>query len=128
MTRPTELQRYRRPQGFMLIEVVTAVLLLGMLLVVIHEFVAAYDAARDHLMTHHQAQLAAEGYVEHIRAGRTPPQNSDHVQYEVHQLPGEGDWAGLTRLTVTASVRSPQARAERRVHFRLTSYLPETGP
>lgn len=111
--------------GLILTEVVVSLALTGALLAVLAGLVIAYHRASDHYLSHHQAQLAAESYVEHLRAGCPPPPEADGVRYEVDRGPGPGAWTGLTRLTVTAVVRS---RHRRTASYTLTTYLSEGTP
>ena len=111
--------------GFILTEVVAALALTGALLAVLASLVVTYHRASDHYLSHHQAQLAAESYVERLRAGCPPPPEGDGVRYEVDQRPGQGAWTGLTRLTVTAVV---QGRHRRTASHTLTTYLSEGTP
>ena len=116
----------RRPTsrhgGFLRVEVSTALVRTGLLIGVVVAATVAYDRALDYYTAHHQAQLAAESYVESLRAGHAPT-GDDKVRYETSRQPGEGPWQGLTRLTVTATVT---ARHGREVSFSLSTYLPLT--
>ncbi|HUU81902.1 MAG TPA: hypothetical protein VM243_00235 [Phycisphaerae bacterium] len=111
-------------RGFILTEVVAGLVLTGALLAAMAGLVVAHHRASDHYLSHHQAQLAAESYVECVRAGCPPPE-TEGVTYQVGVAAGQGEWTGLTRLTVTAVVQAKQGRT---AGYTLTTYLPEDTP
>lgn len=111
--------------GLILTEVVAALVLTGALLAVLAGLAVAYHRASDHYLSHHQAQLAAESYVERLHAGCPPPPEGDGIRYEVHRHLGQGAWSGLTGVTVTAVVDSRQRRT---ASYTLTTYLSEETP
>ncbi|MCP4246000.1 MAG: hypothetical protein GY778_03030 [bacterium] len=111
--------------SFILTEVVAALALTGALLAVLAALVVTYHRASDHYFSHHQAQLAAESYVERLQADCPPPPEANGIRYEVNHTPGRGAWTGLTRLTVTAMVKT---RHRRTAGYTLTTYLQETAP
>ena len=53
------------------------------------------------------------------------PADTEQVSFNVDRRPGEGTWAGLTRVSVTAVVKTRHRRAAR---FTVTAYLPEDKP
>ncbi len=112
-------------KGMILLDALAALGLTGVLLAAMAALVISYDRAGDHYMSHHQAQLAAESYVEHVRAGLPAIPDTDRISYHVDRQPGEGDWSGLTRLSVTAEVKSRHRRAAR---YTVTTYLPGDKP
>ena len=114
--------------SFILLEVIASLALTGILLGVITGLVLTYNRAGDYYMSHHQAQLAAESYVEHLRAGSAVPAGTDRVRFEVRGCPGEGDWSGLTQVTVTASVKTRYGRTPRAANYTLTTYVLEAVP
>ena len=111
--------------GVIVLELLAALALTGVLLGVVAALVVSYERAGDHFLSHHQAQLAAESYVECLRAGYPTPADTDRIRYEVDRRPGQGAWAGLTRVTVTAVVHTRHRRTAR---FSLVTYLPEERP
>ena len=114
-----------KAQGILLLEAAAALALTGVLLAVVAGLVVSYNRTGDYFMSHHQAQLAAESYVECLRAGLAEPPRIDRVQYEVQRQPGQGAWSGLTRITVTATVQTHHNRV---ACYRLTTYMQEQGP
>ena len=108
--------------GFLLLEASAALALTGLLIGVVVAVTVAFDRAGDYYTAHHRAQLAAESYLESLRAG-VPPADTDEVRYQITRRPGQGPWRGQIRLTITATVT---ARHGREVSFAVNTYLPST--
>jgi hypothetical protein len=114
-----------RKAAFVVFDVVAALVIIGILLAALAWLVVSYDKAGDCMMARYRAQLAAETCLERLRAGLPPPKDADGMQYTVERQPGQGPWAGLTRVTVATTVN---ARHQRTARFTLTAYLREAAP
>ncbi len=122
---PGRLRSSRTGGGFITLEVVGSLALTGILLALMTGLIVSYRQATDYQLSHHQAQLAAESYLDHLRAGRVPPENTEAVTYKVDRQPGQGDWAGLTRYVVKATVAT---RSNRTASCTVTTYVAEASP
>lgn len=118
-------RRWPAVRGFITLEVLASLALTGILLGVATKLVLTYNRANDHYLARQRAQLAAESYVEYVRAGLAPPQDTDCVRYEATQSPGAGDWKGLTRISVTAFVKTRHGPAPRAARYTAVTYLVE---
>ena len=98
------MRRRCRHSGFVVIELVTSLALLGMILVATGAFLISYRRMAGTIVAHRQAQLAAERYVEWRRGTGEAPPPIEGIEYEVKTNPGQDFWTGLVRLQVTSHV------------------------
>ena len=109
-----------------IIEATCAMVLLALLLGFVAYLVIGQERLRDHMTAERRLQLAAEGQMERYRAGEPLPDGECHIstphgiQLDVSCEPGQGDWSGLTRVTIMA--RTP-VRHAKTASFRLVAYV-----
>jgi hypothetical protein len=119
-----------RQRGIVLAEVVTGLLLFGLILALTGETVRRYQEARDEGIWRRTAAWAADGQLQRLQAGAAldslPPAGlfPEAIQLAIRVEPGEGEWAGFRRATVTASVVRPNRRT---IHQSVAGYIPGEG-
>ena len=116
-----------RKRGVFILEAAVALAIIGLVLLAASTLLVSYQQAHEHFLAHRAAQLAAEGQMERFRAGARvidgpvrDPEAGPRVELRVTSSPGAGDWRGLRRVTVTATV---SARYGRRVVYELSGYV-----
>jgi type II secretory pathway pseudopilin PulG len=115
-----------RSSGFVLTEAVVSIALLAVLMTMVSLLMVGYQRAADAMLNTRRAQWAAETQLERIRAGLDPVANRsfdsmDGVSFNVGVSDGEGDWRGLRRVAVTASVTGKHGHI---VKHTIRAYLP----
>lgn len=120
--------RMGRPvrRGVVFVEACTAIMLLGLVLTMVSVMVTGHARAVDFLVNERRAQLAAESYVERMRAGLVAVADADvteeaGVSYEVRVTEAEGAWRPLVHVAVTARVIGKHGRI---APYCLSTYLP----
>ena len=122
--KPSKLaDRPCRP-AFTWAETLTALVVMSAVLGVLTVAITSYAGSMNRVFAQQQALLAAESYLEHLRAGLEPPTEIDGIHLDATRQPGSGPWTGLTQVTVTAKL--PNSR--RAVGQTLTAYLPKETP
>jgi len=120
----------QRRRGVFIIEAATSLLLIGVTLAAVSALIVSYRRAEEAFVTQRRLQLAAEGQMEQYRAGQPLPDKSidldgpGGISLRVECAAGQGQWAGLIQVSVTAST---DARNRKHLSYRLTGYMAPTG-
>ncbi|MGQ9651144.1 MAG: type II secretion system protein [Phycisphaerae bacterium] len=99
-----------RLRGFSFIEVTVGIVLLGLIVALSSQAIFSYQRTRNQLIDRQALIWAASAQLQRIAAGAAldsrPPDGflSEGVSLHAEAKPGKGDWAGFTRVTVTATV------------------------
>lgn len=99
-----------RLRGFTLIEMVAGIVLLGLIVALSSQAIFSYQRSRNQLIDRQALIWAASAQLERIAAGAaldSPPPGGllqEGISLHAEAQPGEGDWKGFTRVTVTATV------------------------
>ncbi|NLX12805.1 MAG: type II secretion system protein [Phycisphaerales bacterium] len=121
-----------RRRAFLYVEVITSIMILGLLAMVVGSTVLQARRTRGHYYWRQAAAYAIEAQLQRYRAGAaidSPPPDGlvpDEIDLRTNVEPGTGDWEGFTLVTVTATVHRP---AMPDIHERLSGYIDtETRP
>jgi type II secretory pathway pseudopilin PulG len=110
--RSTGVHRSRR--GVLTIETLVAVMILAVVSAMAADAISNYYRTRDQYLWRQAAAWAAAGQLQRYQAGApidsTPPENlwQPEIRLQTTVAPGEGDWQGFSRVTVTATVDRPR--------------------
>lgn len=110
----------------MLIEVATATVIMGALMMAFAETVHVFNERRALLEARVQGMLAAESVIERLRSAE-PWSAAEFaaaypdMMYRIDRAPGAGDWRELDRITITVSGHT---RFGREFNVALSGYLP----
>lgn len=102
--------------GWTLIELIVAIGLLALIAALAADVVFSYRRSRNEALTRQMLVWAASAQLERIAAGAAadlpPPEGvlPEGVSFEVKTGAGEGQWTGLTRVTVTAKTVAGKGR------------------
>lgn len=112
-------------RAFVLLEACVALMLVGMVLAAVSMLIASYARSTDYFLNYRRAQLAAESYVERIRAGAVQPEDAEftdeaNVTLRIRIAPAEGAWAPLRRVEVEARIVGKHSRV---AAYRLATYV-----
>lgn len=126
--------RARLQRGFLVTELVIAIALTVVLLAAFAASTVHYAAARRQNDTRRTLRMAAAAELERVRAGiteivlgeatGTPAAVPGEIGLVTTATPGEGDWAGLTRVEVVASKRMA---GEKLLKVTLITYVAQGG-
>lgn len=103
----------RRRRGYFYVEVITSIMILGLMTVLVGSAVLQARRTHSHYYWRQAAAYAAEAQMQRYRAGAAFDSRSpaglipDEIELQTAVKPGEGDWEGFTLVTVTATVRRP---------------------
>lgn len=112
-------------RAIVLLEACVAIMLVGMVLFAVSMLIASYAKSTDYFLNYRRAQLAAESYVERIRAGAVPPDDADftdeaNITLRIRTTTAEGNWAPLLRVEVEASIVGKHSRV---AAYKLATYV-----
>ena len=114
-------------RGFIILELVVCVTVLGFLLVVFAQLMETYERANQRYAWRQAAAWAADAQLQRYLAGAAfdsvPPEGTipPRVHLATTVQPGEGVWSELDLVTVTARV---DLRRQRPIEERAVCYLP----
>ena len=96
-----------RQKGFLATEAMVAIVLMVMLVAAYVQLGVGVARVRDHQVTKRTLRLAAAGQMERYRAGAPietthTPDALPGITIKTSTTPGQGQWAGLTLVTVAA--------------------------
>ncbi len=100
--------RTGRTGGWLLVEVIVSLAVLGILATVLAVAQSTSARLNKHILLRQRCLAAGQAQLDSIVATGKPISDKDlkrlwpGVRVEVNTEPGKGDWAGLTRLQVTA--------------------------
>ncbi|HSW46210.1 MAG TPA: hypothetical protein VLM89_11640 [Phycisphaerae bacterium] len=118
--------RFGRP-GIFITEVVIGTSILAVISALAITAVISYCRVRDQYLWRQTAAWAAAGQLQRYQAGAPldsrPPEGliPEKVRLLTQADPGQGDWKGFNRVTVTATVDLPNAPP---IHERVIGYVP----
>ena len=112
-------------RGVILTEACAAIMLVGLVLGMVSLLLTQYARATDYFLNYRRAQLAAESYVEQMRAGTLDVADASFtdeagVTYEVRVTDADGDWRPLRQVHVIAGVIGKHSRIAR---YRISTYV-----
>ena len=114
-------------RGFIIIELVASLGLMGLLAVVLGSMMVSYQRADAYYMTQRRLQLAVEGKMEALRAGQPLPDTGSTITLPgkviltIHHRPGAGEWSGLIFVEIRASTEAWKGRTVTAI---IRAYLP----
>ncbi|MFQ5422760.1 MAG: hypothetical protein ACE5F9_02145 [Phycisphaerae bacterium] len=117
----------RHQRGIMLMEVVFTIFLVASALTLFTTALTQFTENTDIVLARQRATLAAEAVLNELRAGLSPDPGDLHRRFEgmtieIHRRPGEGEWAGFTRVSVHVEVH---VFGDRRVRTAVDAYVRE---
>lgn len=125
MKRTAQTGRHRRP-GFFVMELLAATILLGTVAAMLGYAAMSYHRTREAHMWREAIASAAEAQWQRIAAG-APLDSSlpegllaSDIELKGQASPGQGPWAGLQLVTVTAKVMLPTGRP---IEERISGYV-----
>lgn len=107
-----------RRRGFITVEALTAIAIILVMTGILFEASLSYIRARNDNMLERTLRLAAQAQLERYRAGApldsAPPEGClpPDVRLVTTTAPAEDPWAGMTKVTVTASSEGPAGRPQ----------------
>ncbi len=119
-----------RLRGFSFIEVTVGIVLLGLIVALSSQAIFNYQKSRNQLVDRQVLLWAASAQLERIAAGAAldslPPGGflPEGVSLHAESQPGEGDWRGLTRITVTARLT---AGGGKELREQISGFIPAEG-
>jgi type II secretory pathway pseudopilin PulG len=118
-------KRNKYRAGFFMIELITAMFIMGLLLAALAVSLSGYGSFNDYLLTRQRCTAAAEAQLDSIAAtGTLISDDNLHrlwptVQLWVEKSDGRGQWYGLKLVTVTAEAKSRR----KTVRLQLSRYI-----
>ena len=117
--------QYRKKTGVILIEVITAIFLMGLMLAMLAVSLDGYARFNDWLLTRQRCTAAAEAQLDSIAAtgeclnDETMKRLWPKVRISIEKSAGAGQWKGLELVTVNAEAKSRR----KMVHLQLSRYF-----
>ncbi len=117
----------RHQRGVILMEAVVTIVLVVGALTLFTTALTQFTENTDLVLARQRAALAAEAVLNELRAGVSPRPDELHRRFEdmtidMSRRPGEGEWAGFTRVSVRVEVH---VFGDRRVHTDVDAYVRE---
>jgi hypothetical protein len=115
----------KKRAGLMLVEVITAIFLIGLMFAMLAVSLDGYASFNDYLLARQRCTAAAEAQLDSIAAtgaglnDETIKRLWPNVKISVEKADGEGQWNGLELVTVNAETRSRR----KAVNLRLSRYF-----
>lgn len=115
----------RRDGGWMLVEIVVSLAVLGILVTTLAVAQSAAGRFNKNILSRRRCLSAGQAQLDSIVATGGPIAEADlkrlwpGVRVELRKEPGKGDWAGLTRFEVTATA----AAGEKNIKVTLCRYV-----
>jgi prepilin-type N-terminal cleavage/methylation domain-containing protein len=119
-----------RLRGFSFIEVTVGIVLLGLIVALSSQAIFNYQKSRNQLVDRQVLLWAASAQLERIAAGAAldslPPGGflPEGVSLYAESQPGDGDWRGFTRITVTATLT---AGGGKELREQISGFIPAEG-
>ncbi len=120
-----------RRRALLSVEAVVGIAVIGFAALILADAVYDFQRARELSATRQAALWAADAQLRRCEAGVPPdvpmPEGmiDGRIRLDTDAMPGEGDWTGLTRVTVTATATLPWGGE---VHESVQGYVREVTP